>query len=305
MHADEVDVDEALVRALLREQLPELAPEDGRPLRRVLALGTDHAIYRLGDDLSVRLPRIGWADGQGEREHAWLPRLAPALPAAVPEPVALGVPGHGYPFRWYVAPWLPGERPAVDDPLQQSRLATDLAAFVTALQSCDATGAPTVRPGRRGAPLVHADGPTVDAAERLRGTVDPATGEEVELDALLAIWHDGVRAPGWDGAPVWVHGDLSDGNLVVQDRRLTGVIDWSALAAGDPAVELMCAWSTLDGPARSTLRTLLRPDDATWARGRAWATSAALQALPYYRDTNPDIVERSWRTVRAVLADPG
>ncbi len=306
MHPDEPDVDDVLVAALLADQMPDLAVgPDGRPreLRRVADLGTDHVIHRLGEDLSVRLPKVAWADGQGARELDLLPRLAPSLPAAVPIPIALGSPVRGYPFRWYVAPWIKGGRPRTDDPDGLTDLAVELAGFVTALQSCDTTGAPTPRRGRRGGPLGDADGATRSAAERLRGTIDPGTGRPVDVDALLRVWDDGVRSAAWDGAPVWVHGDLSDGNLVVRDGRLVGVIDWSGLVAGDPAVELMCAWSTFDDGGRTVLRELLGPDDATWRRGRAWAVSAALQALPYYRDTNPDIVERSWRTIAQVTAE--
>lgn len=308
MHPDEPDVDEVLVAGLLADQMPDLVGgPDGSPreLRRVAELGTDHVIFRLGSDLSVRLPKVAWADGQGARELDLLPRLAPLVPAAVPVPVALGSPGRGYPFRWYVAPWIEGDRPRTDDPDGLADLAVELARFVTALQRCDTTGAPTPRPGRRGGPLADADGPTRSAAERLRGSLDPGTGRSVEVDHLLEIWDDGVRSPSWAQAPVWVHGDPSDGNLVVRDGRLAGVIDWSGLASGDPAVELMCAWSTFDRRSRAVLQDHLGPDDATWRRGRAWAVSAALQALPYYRDTNPDIVERSWRTIRELRTDTG
>lgn len=293
MHDDEVAVDEAVVRRLLESQLPDLA---GLPLQRIEAWGTDHVIFRLGEHLSVRLPKIGWATGQGERESTWLPRLAPHLPVEVPVPVAVGRPADGFAHPWYVAPWLDGANPdpASDDLVP---LAVDLAAFVRALQRIPATGAPSTRPGRRGGPLAAADSSTRVPAERLRAE----TG--VDVDALLAVWEAGVRAPAWAGPAVWVHGDLMEGNLLVRDGRLTGVIDWGGLSAGDPAVELMVAWSLFDARSRAVYRDALGfVDDAMWLRGRAWAVSAALQALPYYRDTNPDIVARSWRTVRAVLS---
>jgi len=293
MHAEEVDVDEALVRRLLATQFPHLAR---MPLTPVDAWGTDHAIFRLGDDLSVRVPKIGWAAHQGERESRWLPVIAPHLPVEVPVPLALGEPAAGYPFRWYVSPWIDGEAPGADGPVDPGRLATDLAAVVRALHGVDTTGAPTPRPGRRGGPLADADAGTREAAARLGG--------EADVDALLAVWDAGVHAPPWDRPPVWVHGDLSDGNLVVRDGRLRGVIDWIGLVAGDPAVELMVAWTMFDAAHRAVYRDALGfVDDATWLRGRAWAVSAALQALPYYRHTNPDIMARSWRTVAAVTAD--
>ena len=292
MHSEEVPIDGALVRRLLATQLPELVD---LALTQVDAWGTDHAIFRLGDELSVRLPRIGWAAGQGEKEQRWLPLLAPALPVAVPVPRFVGRPAPGYPFRWYVSPWLEGRTPdpAGDDLLQ---LAGDVAAFVLALQAVDATGAPSAAAAQRGGPLRLADASTRASAEQLRGVTD--------VDGLLAVWNAGCEAPAWEGPPRWADGDLMDGNLLLRNGRLAAVIDWGALKAGDPAVDLMAAWSLFDADSRLAYRRALAfVDDAMWLRGRAWATSAALQALPYYRDTNPDIVARSWRTVRAVLGD--
>jgi aminoglycoside phosphotransferase (APT) family kinase protein len=293
MHEDEVEVDRALVLRLLTTQFPTLAD---RPLTRIEAWGTDHAIFRLGDDLSVRVPKIGWAAKQGEKEHRWLPALAPHLPIEVPAPLVLGEPAEGYPYRWYISPWLDGENPKLDGSVDLVQLAVDLAAFVLALQRIDATGAPGPRVAQRGGPLDPADAFTRDRAEQMR--------DETDVDALLAVWDAGVRASAWDGPGVWVHGDLADGNLLVRAGRLSGAIDWGGLIAGDPAVELIPAWSLFDADSRAVYRDALGfVDEAMWLRGRAWAASAAIQALPYYRDTNPVIVARSWRAVREVLAD--
>jgi aminoglycoside phosphotransferase (APT) family kinase protein len=176
------------------------------------------------------------------------------------------------------------------------QLAVDLAAFVHALQRVDTAGAPQPRRGQRGGRLVGADESTREPAEELRGATD--------VDALLAVWDAGLHARAWDGPARWAHGDLSAGNLLVRGGRLTGAIDWGGLVAGDPAVELMVAWNLFDADSRAVYRDALGfVDDAMWLRGRAWAASAAIQALPYYRDTNPDIVARSWRAVDAILAD--
>ena len=296
MHEEEVEVDEALVRRLLAMQLPEHAD---LPLARIEAWGTDHVIFRLGHRLSVRLPKIGWAAKQGEKESRWLPVLAPALPIEVPVPVVIGEPAEGYPFHWYVAPWLEGENPRADGSVDLCRLAVDLAAFVHALQRLDTTGAPQPKPAQRGGPLSPADASNRTRAEDLR-----RQGADVDVDALLAVWEAGMHAPAWDRPPVWVHGDLSDGNLLVRDGRLSGAIDWGLLIAGDPAVDVMIAWQFFDVESRAVYRDALGfVDDAMWLRARAWAVSSAIQALPYYRDTNPDIVARSWRAVRAALAD--
>ncbi|MEY2404568.1 MAG: hypothetical protein QOD38_2119 [Acidimicrobiaceae bacterium] len=293
MHDEEVQIDDAVVRRLLAAQLPHLAE---LPLVRVEAWGTDHAIFRLGSELSVRVPKIGWAARQGDKERRWLPVLAPHLPIEVPVPHAVGEPADGYPFRWYVSPWLAGDNPELDGSVDLGRLAVDLAAFVLALQRVDTAGAPPPQPAQRGGPLGPADASTRDRAEQLR--------EDADVDALLAVWDAGLGAPPWNGPDVWVHGDLMDGNLLVRDGLLSGVIDWGGLIAGDPAVELMVAWSFFDAESRIVYRDALGfVDDAMWLRGRAWAASAAIQALPYYRDTNPDIVARSWRAVRAVVAD--
>jgi aminoglycoside phosphotransferase (APT) family kinase protein len=291
MHADEVGVDIDLVHSLLAQQTPDWA---GLPLTRVPTWGTDHVIFRLGDDLSVRLPKIGWAASQGDRERRWLPVIAAQVAVEVPVPLFVGQPQGDYPYPWYVSPWLAGENPQPGGDL--NLLAGDLAAFVGDLHRIDTTGAPRPGPAERGGPLLGADAATREPAERLRGQTD--------VDGLLAAWQAGVQAPGWQGPPRWVHGDLMDGNLLVRAGRLVAVIDWGGCKAGDPAIDLIAAWSLFDEPGREILRDRLTfVDEPMWLRGRAWAVSAAVQALPYYRDTNPDIVARSWRAVNAVLTD--
>jgi aminoglycoside phosphotransferase (APT) family kinase protein len=192
---------------------------------------------------------------------------------------------------------LPGSTPSPETDL--ALLARDLAGVVLALRDVDPAHGPAAGPGQRGGPLRAADGPVRRSAEQLRGTVD--------VDRLLAAWQAGVEAEQEREPGRWVHGDLLDGNLLVEDGRLTGVIDWGSCAVGDPAVDLMAAWSLFDGPSRSAYRQHLAGDvgagEAMWLRGRAWAVSAALLALPYYEGTDPDIVRRSWRTVEAVLSE--
>lgn len=286
MHADEIHVDEGLVRRLLSSQLPHLA---GLLLQVVEPWGTDHAIWRLGDELVVRLPRIGWAAGQPEREATWLPRLG-HLPVGVPEPVALGEPGEGYPFRWAVHRWIPGELASldrIDDPV---RFALDLARIVRALQQVSTDGAPPAR--HRARPLQDYDGAT-------RRAIDSAA-HLVDADAATAVWEEALAAAPHHGPPVWVQGDL-EGNCLVREGRLCGIVDWGSACAGDPAVDVQVVWSPLftDKSRRSFLEAL-DVDAATLARSRGAAVNQACAALPYYQGTYPLIVERSWHKLRAL-----
>jgi aminoglycoside phosphotransferase (APT) family kinase protein len=293
MHADEVATDAALVRRLLAAQFPQWA---GLPVAPVASAGTDNALYRLGDELAVRLPRIHWAVGQAAKEEAWLPRLAPALPLAVPEVLAHGVPGAGYPYPWAVYRWLGGANAAEQPPRDMQRAALDLAHFLLALQGLDTTGGPSaVDHGLRGAPLAGRDAATRGAIAALEGTIDSA--------AATAIWEDALRAGEWGRPPVWFHGDLLPGNLLVAGGRLSAVIDWNGLGVGDPACDLVIAWALLDGDSRAAFRAALGVDDATWARGRGHALSQALIFIPYYRHTNPLGVAYHRRTLNAVLAE--
>lgn len=295
MHPDELPIDSALVRRLLAAQSPQWADLALEPFP---SAGSDNAMYRLGDDMVVRLPRrSGRTVDSLDKECEWLPRLAPLLPLAVPAPLARGVPAEGYPCRWAVYGWLEGETATIERLADVRQAATDLAEFVSALQRVDATGAPS--PGEhnffRGVPLAMRDANVRSAIAVLHGEMDVA--------AVTAAWEAALRAPDWVGPPVWIHGDLCDGNLLAAGGRFSAVIDWGGLAVGDPACDLMVAWSFLDAEARELFRTELSVDDATWARGRGWALSVALIALPYYWTTNPVRVAYSWHRIGEVLAD--
>jgi aminoglycoside phosphotransferase (APT) family kinase protein len=291
MHADEVHTDVDLVRRLLAGQFPQWAE---RPLRLVPSHGTDHDIYRLGGDLAVRLPRIGWATQQAAREAEWLPRLAPHLPLALPVPVAMGDPAEGYPFDWSVCEWLPGESASTAryDP---DAAAVDLAAFIAALRRIDTAGAYPRAPRNRGADLAELDEGVRDAVRRL--------GDRVDGAAVLRAWQESLDAPAWSGPGRWLHGDLLPGNLLVVDGRLSAVIDFGGLNVGDPACDLQPAWNLFSGGSRARFRAELAVDDASWLRGRGWALLQAVIALPYYWDTNPGIVRQTSHALREVLAD--
>jgi aminoglycoside phosphotransferase (APT) family kinase protein len=295
MHADEVGIDAALVGRLVAGQFPEWAE---LPVEPVLPLGTDNALYRLGDDLVVRLPRRERTTRTLDKERRWLPRLAPLLPLAVPVPLAEGVPAEGYPFAWSVYRWLKGENATIAGITDLSLLATDLAQFVSALQRIDPTDGPS--PGEhnffRGVPLARRDEATRASIASLAGAIDG--------DSVTAAWEAALRAPEWERAPVWVHGDLDARNLLVDGGRLNAVIDWGGLGVGDPACDVMVAWKVLSAETRDRFRTALSVDEATWARGRGWALSQALNALSYYTmETNPVLVAEARRWLVEVLAD--
>jgi aminoglycoside phosphotransferase (APT) family kinase protein len=291
MHSDQVETDVALVRRLLAGQFPHWAD---LPIDPVASYGTDHDIYRLGDHLAARLPRIGWATTQAAKEAEWLPRLAPHLPLAVPMQLAMGRPGEGYPFDWSVYTWLPGQdaNGTIDD-LDQA--AVDLAAFVTALRQVETTGAPARPPHGRGGPLTEGD-------EQVRRSV-ARLGDRIDGDTTLRSWQESLDAAAWDREEVWVHGDLLPGNLLVLDGRLSAVIDFGGLNVGDPACDLQPAWNVFAGDSRRRCRAELDADDASWLRGRGWALSQAVSALAYYWDTNPGMIRQASHALAQVLAD--
>jgi aminoglycoside phosphotransferase (APT) family kinase protein len=294
MHSDEIRTDVALVRRLLAGQFPEWA---ALPLQPIPSAGTDNALYRLGDEMVVRLPRTQRTAALVGKEVEWLPRLTPLLPVDVPLPLAKGMPAEGYPWAWSVNRWLEGENPILGHTSDPDSLARDLAGFVHALQRIDPTGGP--RAGEqnffRGVPLAMRNEPTRTAMAELQGTID--------TEAVTSAWEAALRTPETTSPPVWIHGDLAPGNLLLQGDRLTGVIDFGCLGVGDPAAELIVAWNLIPAHARTLFRTELDVDDATWDRGRGWALSVALIQLPYYRDTNPPLAANSCHVIREVLAD--
>jgi len=295
MHQDEVEIDVSLVGRLLAGQFPEWAGLALQPLR---PFGTDNALYRFGDDMVVRLPRRERTSRTLENERRWLPRLAPLLPLAVPVPLAEGMPAEGYPFAWSVYRWLKGESATPERITDLGQLAADLAQFVAALQRIDPTGGPS--PGEhnffRGVPLAKRDAATRAAIASLDG--------EIDVDAVTAAWEEALRAPEWQRPPVWIHGDLDARNLLVENGRLSAVIDFGGLGVGDPACDVMVAWKVLSADTRDSFRAALSVDGATWARSRGWALSQAVIALAYYtEETNSVLVAEAQRWMAEVLAD--
>lgn len=293
-----MDIDAALVRGLIAAQFPQWAE---LPVRPVARSGVDNATLRLGEHFLVRLPRFERWIGQVRREQRWLPVLAPHLPLPIPAPAAQGEPSADYPFPWSVYHWLPGDR-ADGAALDLHQTALDLADFLLALQAIPAEGGPEPEwsNGFRGCAVADdRDSPVV--AARLRARIEALTGL-ADTAALTAVWDSALAAPAWPRPPVWVHGDPDPGNLLAADGRLCAVIDFGTLAVGDPAVDLIPAWSLFDSASRAVFRDRLGVDEPTWARGRAWGLSAVLPSPDTLAPDHPG-AEVAHRRLDELIAD--
>ncbi len=293
LHADQIYIDAALARRLLVEQFPQWAD---LPIKRVELDGWDNRTFRLGSDMAVRLPSAEAYAAQVEKEHRWLPRLAPLLPLPIPVPLAMGMPAESFQWHWSVYRWLDGEVATIGSINDLPLFATTLGRFLDVLQHIDPADGPP--PGRhnffRGGPLTTYDAQTRDTIAALHGKIDAHAATAVWEAALAATWHD---------APVWVHGDVAPSNLLVREGQLSAVIDFGCSGVGDPACDLVIAWTVFSGESREEFRAALPLDAATWARGRGWALWKALITLAQHMNTNPIEAGKARRVIDEVLAD--
>ncbi|PAQ04654.1 aminoglycoside phosphotransferase family protein [Mesorhizobium temperatum] len=289
----EVTIDTALVSRLVATQFPRWKDLAVRP---VASGGWDNRTFHLGDHMLVRLPSAAAYALQVEKEHRWLPRLAPLLPLPVPVPLAMGAPANDYPWHWSVYRWIEGETATLERIASLPQFAAGLAQFLVALQQIDPAGGPA--PGQqnffRGGPLSVYDGETRQAIAALDGKIDTGAASAVWEAALAATFH---------GAPVWFHGDVSWGNLLVRQGALSAVIDFGTSGVGDPSCDLAIAWTLFEGKSREVFRAGLQADEATWARGRGWTLWKALITVAGHIDINPVEVEKSRRVIDEVIAD--
>jgi aminoglycoside phosphotransferase (APT) family kinase protein len=291
-------IDAALVSRLLAGQFPQWA---GLPVRPVAVDGWDNRTYRLGDDMTVRLPTAPGYVPAVAKENTWLPVLGPRLPVPVPEVLGRGRPGAGYPYPWSVRRWLPGETATaperVGGPAALRRFAEDVGCFVLALRGADATGGPAAgeHSWHRGAPPAYYD-------EETRAALKSLDGLGLVDTALAArVWQAALDAP-YEGPPVWFHGDIAGGNLLVREGRLAAVLDFGTSGVGDPACDLVIAWTLFSGESRAAFRRTVGGDAGMWARARGWALWKALISVVRFRET-PAVAAEHIRVAAEVLAD--
>ncbi|WP_328718762.1 aminoglycoside phosphotransferase family protein [Streptomyces sp. NBC_00247] len=292
MHDDQVDVTTHVVATLIREQFPQW---HGRVIRPVASTGTVHAIFRVGDDLSARFPLRPADAGEAlealEREARASAELAQVSRFPVPEPVALGKPGAGYPMPWSVQTWLPGTTAFDADPSGSDAFAEDLAAFVAALRTAGTKGR-RFSGENRGGVLAHHDDWMAKCFEESEGLLD--------VPRLRRMWSRFRELPR-TGAEVMSHGDLIPGNVLVAGGRLGGVLDTGGFGPADPALDLVSAWHLLRSGPREVLRRALVRDDLEWERGKAWAFEQAMGLVWYYVESNPAMSAMGRRTLDRLL----
>lgn len=266
-------IDVSLVRRLVAEQFPQWLQLDVRP---VDADGWDNRSFRLGDELSVRLPSATGYVPQVAKEIRWLPVLAGALRLPIPEVVGVGVPGAGYPFPWTIRRWIEGTPLTDAADIDGVTVAADLAGFLRELHGVEPAGPrPGAHSAGRGASLRQWDEQTRNAVAVLDG--------RVEVEGALRLWQEALDAHAAPARAVWFHGDVAPGNLLAREGRLSAVIDFGLAGVGDPSCDLAIAWAWFDEDERETFRAELGADDATWLRGKGWALWKALISLDHPR----------------------
>lgn len=294
MHPDEIPASAALVHRLLTEQFPRWARLSLRP---VASAGSDNHLFRLGADRLVRLPRRPGAAEQLAKQHEWLPRWLSQLPLRVPKPLGLGCATATFPWAWSVFDWIEGQTATRESLAADASAPEQLGRFLHALQQQDTRDGPTPGPHNafRGEPLAARDG-------AVRAGL-AALGDSIDVARAIEVWEASLATPLHTGAPRWLHGDLLPGNVLLAEGSLVAVIDFGLMAVGDPACDLMAAWTLFDRGARARFRGAVQADDAAWMRGRGWALAFAAVALPYYRPRRHPLAEVASRTLDEVLGD--
>lgn len=286
-------IDSALVRKLIDSQFPQWKHLEVKPVARG---GWDNRTFHLGETMLVRMPTAVEYEQKVEIEQYWLPILSPLLPLQIPTPIEMGRPGSGYPWKWSIYRWIEGETVAHAQITDTIKFAKDLAQFLIALHKIDPTNGPVPGPHNfyRGGSLHVYDAQTRQAIEKLKDKIDAA--------ATTQVWEMAL-ATSWNKPPVWVHGDISLGNLLVKNGQLNAVIDFGGMAVGDPACDLAIAWTFFNDESREVFRSILDLDEETWARGRGWTLWKALIVAAGICETNNIEGKDCWRIIDEVIAD--
>lgn len=288
---NDIEIHAGLVAQLIRTQFPEWSDLQIRPVEPG---GWDNRMFRLGSRMVVRLPSAEAYAAQVEKEQRWLPRLAPHLSVPIPAPLRVGQPGPEYSWSWSVYGWLEGEPVSAVRFAEPTTLAEDLAAFLVELRSLDASNGPLAGPHNfhRGGSLRVYDEETRQAIVALEAEINAPTATE--------LWEEALSTD-WERAPVWVHGDVAAGNLLVVGERLSAVIDFGCLGVGDPACDLVMAWTFFDAIGRERFKAAVGLDPATWQRARGWALWKALITLARCRRDDATEAEKQRQILGAVL----
>jgi aminoglycoside phosphotransferase (APT) family kinase protein len=294
MHENQLRVTVDMVRRLVSDQFPDWAL---LPVTPIHVEGTVNAIFRIGDGLAARFPlqpreveaTLQWLQSEADAALELLDQTS----FAVPEPVAIGEPGAGYPLPWSVQTWLPGTTASQQDPSNSSDFAQDLAKFIAQVRAIDVRGRSFTGNGRGGDLRSHDEWMEVCFEH---------SGQLFDVPRLRRIWAR-LRELPRESPDVMTHGDLIPGNVLVDKGRLIGILDVGGLGPADPALDLVSAWHLLDTGPRKLLRQDLQCDDLEWERGKAWAFEQAIGAARYYQSSNPPMSRMGRRTVERILAD--
>lgn len=283
----------SLVQDLIAHQFPQWKELSIHPVK---TSGFDNCTFHLGDKMLIRLPSKAEYAFQVEKEQYWLPRLKSLLSIQIPTPVAMGKPAKNYPWKWSIYEWIRGESVASSDRTDYCELATDLAEFLVSFQSIDSTGGPLPSQHNfyRGGSLKVYDDEVKKAVTLI--------GSQMDLKTVREIW-EVAPATSWQGKSVWVHGDVSPGNLLIDNGRLCAVIDFGQLAIGDPACDLAIAYTLFSGKSREVFRKIIKVDEDTWARGRAWALWKALITVAGLTNPNNSESKKSKQIIDDVISD--
>lgn len=289
MHQNEIDINTVIARQLLVNQFPNWAD---LCLQILCNEGTDNVMYKLGHDKVLRLPRTVRSARNIDKERLWLPKLAPILPISIPEILYNGRPESNYPLPWLIFRWLEGQNPNTENMVDHHQAAVDLGNFVVEMRNISPINSPN---SKRGLPLNTRDAETRAAITSLTDFYDTSL--------LTTMWESALAVPLWSGSPVWIHGDLHPGNLLTQKHRITSVVDFGSAGVGDPACDMMVAWTLLTSDTRRIFHSIVQPDCATWERGRGWALTFGIVAYPYYRISNPAFASIAKKAIDQVIAD--